>query len=55
MIMITTIRERDAEKVYREFFEKEFVTQRLGTKGKWFGAGARLLKLKMLHPGRKRP
>ncbi len=45
MITIIPIYENDAEKAYREFFEKEFITHQIGTQGRWLGAGAELLKV----------
>jgi len=46
MIEITSIYAKDAEAAYREFFQKDFTSLRLGSKGTWFGAGAEFLNLK---------
>ncbi len=45
MITIIPIYEKDAEKAYREFFDREFITHQIGTTGRWLGAGAELLKV----------
>jgi conjugative relaxase-like TrwC/TraI family protein len=45
MITISPIFEKDGDKAYREFFQDEFVAQRLGNRGYWQGEAAKILQL----------
>jgi hypothetical protein len=45
MITISPIFEKDGDKAYREFFQDEFVAQRLGKPGYWQGEAAKILHL----------
>ncbi len=43
---ISPIYEEEARQAYREFFQAEFISQRLGHPGRWHGEGARVLGLR---------
>ena len=45
MIRINPIYEKDVDRLYREFFEPQFRTQRLGAPGNWHGGAAQKLSL----------
>jgi hypothetical protein len=45
MISISPIHQTEGDRPYREFFQTEFCSQRLGRPGRWQGRGATLLSL----------
>ena len=45
MITISPIFGKDGDKAYREFFQEEFISQRLGKPGYWQGEAAKILHL----------
>ena len=45
MISVSPIYQTDGDRLYREFFQPEFGSQRLGRPGHWRGSGAALLRL----------